>query len=234
MFGRIVGAFFLWIVGFIIMRNLLSRFSYKKKNLFEVFVCLNSIQITFLLIGTRYLSFGIFLFGSVGITIIEVIILLLKKENRNYEIEEAFLGDDIALATKLINNGLDVNACIENRLLLEHAIALATKLINNGLDVNACIENRLLLEHAIEKGLVDIVKLLIEKGAKVPLSAVTEKGYTDIIKLLVEKGYIDIAKLLIEKGAKVPLSIVIEEGYTDVAKLLIEKGAKVPLEDVIE
>ena len=98
------------------------------------------------------------------------------------------------------------------------------------------------------KGHMEILKLLIEKGADnfndAMVSAVNEENINiNIIKILIEKGAtnlyyalrsaieegnIELVKLLIEEGATdldYPLIIAGEKGNIEIVKLLIEKGA---------
>jgi ankyrin repeat protein len=92
-------------------------------------------------------------------------------------------------------------------------------------------KNNLLL--AAKDGHIDIVKLLIDKGADV--NAKSSNGWTALM-LASETGYIDIAKLLIDKGADVnakssngwtALMLASKAGHIDIVKLLIDKGVDV-------
>ncbi len=88
------------------------------------------------------------------------------------------------------------------------------------------------------KGLIEIVRLLIEKG--VDVNAKTGKGNTALPYALLE-GHSEIVKLLIEKGAVMPnvgdvvgeiyLSNALNKGHSEVARLLIERGANVNAKD---
>ncbi|XP_048249888.1 uncharacterized protein LOC124128376 [Haliotis rufescens] len=84
---------------------------------------------------------------------------------------------------------------------------------------------------ACENGHIDIVRLLIEKGADV--TAAAKDGCTPL-HCACKNGHIDIVRLLIEKGADVsdaacytPLQCACKNGHIDIVRLLIEKGADV-------
>lgn len=85
------------------------------------------------------------------------------------------------------------------------------------------------------EGYIEIVQLLISKGANVntavktieqtPLYIASEKGETDIVKLLITKG----ANVnTVEKtGRQTPLHVASKEGKVDIVELLISKGADI-------
>lgn len=93
------------------------------------------------------------------------------------------------------------------------------------------------LKLAIIKGNLDIVKLLIEKGANIN---VKYDLYNTPLHIAMINGNLEIVKLLIEKGADVnaknetndtPLHIAMIKGNHDIVKLLIEKGADINIEN---
>ena len=80
---------------------------------------------------------------------------------------------------------------------------------------------------ASENGHFDIVKLLLEHGAKEHLEwALLEasvSGHTDIVKLLFEHG----AELDEDDWFEVPVLVeVSKNGHIEIVKLLLEHGAK--------
>jgi ankyrin repeat protein len=88
------------------------------------------------------------------------------------------------------------------------------------------------LHDASSKGLVQIVEILLEKGADV--NAKDQDGDTALIRASGE-GHIDVVKLLLEQGADVnaknnagatALIWAFMQGHTEVAKLLKAHGAK--------
>jgi ankyrin repeat domain-containing protein 50 len=93
------------------------------------------------------------------------------------------------------------------------------------------------LRRASARGQVEVVKLLLEKGAELeskdsngrtPLSWAAEKGHEAVVKLLLEKG-----AELESKGSNdwTPLSWAAENGQEAVVKLLLEKGAELESKD---
>ncbi len=86
---------------------------------------------------------------------------------------------------------------------------------------------------AAGKGQLDVVKLLLDRGADV--NARDSRGYTPLLSAS-EMGHLDIVKQLLEGGADVnardshgytPLLLASQMGYLDVVKHLLEKGADV-------
>ncbi len=89
------------------------------------------------------------------------------------------------------------------------------------------------LMFASEKGNLEIVKLLIERGADInqqdnqldtALIKACRNGYKEIIELLIEKSI-----SINEKGCEgwTPLMIASQNGYLEIVKILIEKGANI-------
>ena len=94
-----------------------------------------------------------------------------------------------------------------------------------------------ILSWAIERGYVEIVKLLIERGIDInaktndeatPLDIAFDKDYTEIVKLLLEKGADANAK---NKNGETLLHRAVGEGHLVVVKLLLEKGADIHAKD---
>ena len=88
---------------------------------------------------------------------------------------------------------------------------------------------------ASDKGYLEIVKLLLEKGAQVDVKT-TDTGGTPLF-LASFQGHTEIVKLLLEKGAQVdvkrtdtggtPLYTASYNGHIKIVKLLLEKDAQV-------
>jgi Ankyrin repeats (3 copies)/Ankyrin repeat len=102
------------------------------------------------------------------------------------------------------------------------------------------------LYEAAEGGHMDIVKLMIEKGATsfdLAMVWAAEAGQMEIVNFMIEKGatefnrgmawaagggYMEIVKLMIEKGATNfdwAITNAAKGGYMEIVKLMIEKGA---------
>jgi len=114
----------------------------------------------------------------------------------------------------------------EARLLLE-------KRVNPNLQN---IKGSTALDLAITEGNLELVELLLEKGANLDLTNEKQGGYSPLM-LAAEYGKKDIVKLLLEKGAKLDLEdseglsalqYAIRWKQQDIAELLLTKGAKIP------
>jgi len=89
------------------------------------------------------------------------------------------------------------------------------------------------LHLASRKGHMDVVRMLVERGADV--SAQAEDGTTPL-HLASLYGHVDVARMLVERGADVsaqkkdgttPLHWASWNGHVDVARMLVERGADV-------
>jgi ankyrin repeat protein len=140
------------------------------------------------------------------------------------------------ISEKLIISG--ANTCkpdINGKTPLYWAVdAKNKKIINLLLDHGAELTIHTALLHAIDSNYLDMVQLLVKRGAPVNVVS-SETPLTRAIK----RGYLDIAKYLIENGADInlvckygtPLNIAIWKEYLDIVKFLIEGGADVNLAD---
>ncbi|KAK3363920.1 hypothetical protein B0T25DRAFT_597508 [Lasiosphaeria hispida] len=93
------------------------------------------------------------------------------------------------------------------------------------------------LLYAAEKGHEAIVRLLLDKGAKVEMLGLGGNGRT-ALSYVAEKGQEAVVRLVLDKGASVEalglggngrtaLSYAAENGYEAIVRLLLDKGAKV-------
>ncbi|THV43885.1 hypothetical protein BGAL_0834g00010 [Botrytis galanthina] len=116
----------------------------------------------------------------------------------------------------------------------DHCI-VATYLLDKFIDANCMkeIDTASLLQKAVVGGHVNIIKLLLEKGAEIDCR--NSSNETPLM-VAIHKGYLDIVKLLLEKGARTdygendgatPLTMAIRYRHEDIAKLLLEHGAKI-------
>jgi ankyrin repeat protein len=87
------------------------------------------------------------------------------------------------------------------------------------------------LLHAIDLGYLDVVQLLVERGAPLnvvssgtPLIRAIERRHSDIIKYLIKKGA-DIN--LADKNGNLPLKVCMEKPNFEILHCMIEKGLKV-------
>ena len=96
-----------------------------------------------------------------------------------------------------------------------------------------------LFDMAAENGNLEVVRLLIEKGADVraednykrtPLHLASEARFCqlEVVRLLIEKGADVSAE---DKYKRTPAHLAVENGHSEVIRLLIEKGADVSAED---
>lgn len=108
-----------------------------------------------------------------------------------------------------------------------------------GVDSNTMTVGRSLLHIACSFGHIEIVKLLIEKGANfnaadddnsdTPLHIACGHGYTEIVKLLIEEG-VDLEVTNYDKGFT-PLHVACRHRHTEIVKLLIEKATDLGITD---
>jgi len=105
-------------------------------------------------------------------------------------------------------------------------------ILNNGYDVNEKepLKEATLLHYASHNGHIDLVKLLIERGADV--NAKDIKGYTPLFAASA-RGHREVAEILLDNGANVhedptklnPLYAATNQRHRDTALLLVERGA---------
>ena len=138
-------------------------------------------------------------------------------------------------------------------------------ILNNGFDVNKKINfnysSYVLLTYCSQYGYIEVVKLLLEKGANIhadddyALRWSARNEHIEVVKLLLEKGanihadndyalrwsakngHIEVVKLLLEKGANIhadddyALRLSACYGQIEVVKYLLEKGANIRAQD---
>jgi ankyrin repeat protein len=102
--------------------------------------------------------------------------------------------------------------------------------LDKGFDVNAKTRyGATALSYACDKGHVEVVKLLIERGAnvnvkdtfygEVPLGWALSHGHAQVLKLLLDKGATGIERALTEG---------VQEGNIEIVKIALEKGGLKP------
>ncbi|RYP05136.1 hypothetical protein DL764_004021 [Monosporascus ibericus] len=90
------------------------------------------------------------------------------------------------------------------------------------------------LDLASMNGNVEMVKLLLEKGADVttrtngrtPLNSASKNGHVEVVKLLLEKG---VDTTITDKDGLTPLHSASKNGHIEVIKILLEKGADIAI-----
>lgn len=115
----------------------------------------------------------------------------------------------------------------------------AKEALDNGADVNACIDGRTAIIMATSNGNYDLVKLLIKHGVNIevidnerwtPLYTAASYNYPDILVLLLNNGA-NIETQHKEEGDWTPLHTAAWNGHLDIVKTLIEYGANINAED---
>jgi ankyrin repeat protein len=105
------------------------------------------------------------------------------------------------------------------------------KIINQLLDYGAEMTIHTALLHAIDLGYLDVVQLLVERGAPLnvvssgtPLIRAIERSHSDITKYLIKKGA-DIN--LADKNGNLPLNLCMEKRNFEILNCMIANGLKV-------
>lgn len=152
--------------------------------------------------------------------------------------------DDVSTVRRLLAQGFDPNA-VDSKgntalylALRYNALKVARVLIDdphihlNQLTPND--ENALMI--ACLQGDLDIVKLMVEKGAEInkpgwtPLAYAATRGHTEIVKYLLDHAaYIDAAA----PNGSTPLMMAAYFGYDQTVKLLLEEGADPRLKNAL-
>jgi ankyrin repeat protein len=154
-----------------------------------------------------------------------------KEYNNWIAAEFAMHNNHTEIAQLLISKGADISPLFF-AIYMEDEIK-ARSLIEGGADVNSRTPGGITpLHQAVNKGLKDIVELLIAYDADVnaghywgwtPLHSAAIYGYEDIAELLINAGANVIAK---DEGGLTPLWYAKDEGHTEIAELLRRHGAK--------
>ena len=171
----------------------------------------------------------------------DIVKLLENSDDKVPALHRAALKGDLEGMKRLIAEGAGINDKDEfERTPIEYALAAGqsdtTKfLLDQGVDINLKTHTlgRPILHQAARAGMLDIVQILIEKGAD--LDTVSRNGGT-VLHNAIWGGHKEIAELLISKGVKLdskdragctPLFIAADVGNIDIVELLIAQGADV-------
>lgn len=140
----------------------------------------------------------------------------------------------LAIAAPLTAFALDGEQQVEyTDALSKGNVAVVQKYLNNGVGVNDQYFAWSALQIAANKGQLEVVKLLVDKGAdlnyKHPITKMTAlslaavDGYSDIVSYLLSKGADPNIKL---RGGVSVVRVVRDQGNTAMVELLEKNGAK--------
>jgi len=153
---------------------------------------------------------------------------------REMETQKDFLNEvtRVGILDKLSNYTVISKSCKNGYTECMKVFLEKSVLLERGVNVNAkdIFENTPLIL-ASRNGQIEVVKLLIEKGADVNAKYSDENA----LILALKNGHTEVGKLLIEKGVEVnekmrdgntTLFLALERGYIEVVKLLFDRGAE--------
>ncbi|XP_043505230.1 serine/threonine-protein phosphatase 6 regulatory ankyrin repeat subunit B-like [Polistes fuscatus] len=145
---------------------------------------------------------------------------------------------DLKKVIDLISEGANVNACGYTGMFpLQIAIKRESKeiieeLLHKGADVNIEVHDKKLVEYAMEQSNIDIVKLLVEKGATIKFHNNNEEN---ILRYLIKNGMLELLQCIIEeininfqtKDGHTLLIMAAEEGQLEIVKFLCNMGINI-------
>jgi ankyrin repeat protein len=87
---------------------------------------------------------------------------------------------------------------------------------------------------ASEKGHVEVVKLLLDRGAEID-----KQTFFTALHLASYNGYVEVVKLLLDRGAEIDkqtfggtaLHLASQNGHVEVVRILLQKGAASNIKD---
>ncbi|XP_044738962.1 uncharacterized protein LOC123300452 [Chrysoperla carnea] len=180
---------------------------------------------------------------------LEIIQLLLDKgANKRYALSWAASGRNLNIVKLLVENGCDVNesdndTAYSHTPLMWAAICgqaeIIEYLIENGAEIINTIINFDIIHWCATNGLVDTIKMLVERGVDVneldlcfsrtPLHCAAIVGNVEVIKYLLSVQGIDVNAE--EDNCDLPIKYAVNGNHHEVMKMLIEHGADINNED---
>ncbi|KAH8727644.1 ankyrin repeat-containing domain protein [Phaeosphaeriaceae sp. PMI808] len=152
--------------------------------------------------------------------------LLLAAENGHTHVANVLLAKGAELHHRSLNGGTALAWAVCNNH--EETVIY---LLKEGLDINDCDNSGLCaLTAASSLGFIEIVNLLIEKGANVDCRSAVPKGFTPVMAAAVA-GHANVVQVLIEYGADLSiedgdgntvLEAALTEGHSDTVGVLLE------------
>lgn len=168
-----------------------------------------------------------------------LILFYFTSSSQAAPLHDAAKQGDLALITKLLDEGADVNkrSAIATPLYYaaqENHLEAVKLLLQRGANPNGQSVGGTALQHAARAGSIEIARILLENGAdpNVPF-----KMGINALHLAAQQGHLEVVKLFLDHGADVgtvdkygqpAIHFAMIDNHTDVAQLLLQHGSKAP------
>jgi cytochrome c len=173
------------------------------------------------------------------LSIATFILVCLSSFGQAAPLHDAAKEGDLALITKLLDEGADVNqpSAIATPLFFavrEKQLDAVKLLLQRGADVEGKSLGMTALQGAARSGSIDFVRVLLDHGAD---PKATFKMGLNSLHIAATGGHLDVVRLLLEHGANVnseddfgqpAIHFATLRNHADVAQLLLEHGSKAP------